>query len=266
MSENKWLRRTAAVLAAAMMLVPCSGCTENSGSEDAGKNDVSESNQINTSSVKLPKRTGKLTDEQKELAANNGISEDRYCADNTDIVNATNELLSMYCDGMIEEDFDKCYKAFPSFYRKAAEDENEKLGITNEKCMELIKDSLTEEFGDDMYMFASADSNRVIQISDDAINDFQSDISDIFDEEIKLDDMYNIFINYTYRGSKSKDSYDLEMQVLVIDGYVYLYDDYYEIYAESSDKTPADAVAAEQAAAKENEEKADAKKAEDSAS
>ena len=96
MSENKWLKRTAAFSAALLMLVPCAGCSGNSGSSGAGQNGVSDSAQNNTSSVKLPKRKAKLTNEQKEQAANTGISEERYCVDNTDIVNATNELLSMY--------------------------------------------------------------------------------------------------------------------------------------------------------------------------
>ena len=88
MSENKWLRRTAAVLAAAMMLVPCSGCTGDSGSTDTG-------NSTSSSSAES-KKPANLNEDQKKAAEEAGISEDRYCTDNSEITKAAEELLKQY--------------------------------------------------------------------------------------------------------------------------------------------------------------------------
>jgi hypothetical protein len=103
----------------------------------------------------------------------------------------------------------------------------------------------------------------VLQLSDESLKSFKERIDKSFEIDANVEDLYYVYFTENVRGSKNKSSDELEFILPVIDGKTYLYDDYYEVYEE---ETPADAVAGEQAAAKENEEKADAKKAEDSAS
>ena len=256
MSENKWLRRTAAVLAAAVMLVPCSGCTGDSGSTDTGNSTSSSSTES--------KKPANLNEDQKKAAEEAGISEDRYCTDNAEITKAAEELLKQYCDGMTEADHDKCFDAFPSFYKKALEDENKEYGETNEQYMQSIKDGFAEKYGDDCYIFATVSS--VLQLSDESLESFRERISNSFDADVNIEDLYYVYFTENVRGSKNKSSDELEFFLPVIDGKTYLYDDYYEVYEE---ETPADAAAGEQAAANEQadaKEKAETQKAEDSAS
>lgn len=248
MSENKWLRRTAAVLAAAMMLVPCSGCTGDSGSSDAGQsgNSASESKK-DTAGIKIEKkRSVKLNDEQKEDAKQKGISEERFCIDNTEITKVAEELLKQYCDGMTEADHDKCFDAFPDFYKKAVEEENKQYGETNEQYMQSIKDKFAEAYGDDFYIFASI--SAVLQLSDESLEDVKESIDKSFGVDVNIEDIYSVYFTENFRGSKDKASDELDFLLPVIDGKIYLYDDYYEVYEE---ETPADAAAGEQAAANE---------------
>ena len=255
MSENKWLRRTAAVLTAILMIVPCAGCTGET-SADTGKTGNSASGSSDTG-----KKAVSLNEDQKKAAEEAGISEDRYCTDNSEITKVAEELLKQYCDGMTEADHEKCFGAFPDFYRKAVEDENKQYGETNEQYMKSIKDGFAESYGDDFYIFATVSS--VLQLSDESLKSFKERIDKSFEIDANVEDLYYVYFTENVRGSKNKSSDELEFILPVIDGKTYLYDDYYEVYEEA---TPADAVAGEQAAAKENEEKADAKKAEDSAS
>lgn len=226
MSENKWLRRTAAVLAAAMMLVPCSGCTGDSGSQGGGENVSSVSDQ-NTSSVKLPKRTAKLTDEQKKEAADKKISEERFCTDNEQITKVAEDLLKQYCDGMTEADHDKCFDVFPAFYKKAVEKENSECGDTNEQYMQSIKKGFADSYGDDFYIFPTVTS--VLQLSDESLEKTEERLKKSFGEDISLDDLYYVYFNENVRGSKNKTSDALEFFILVMDENCYLYDDYYEV-------------------------------------
>ena len=256
MSENKWLRRTAAVLAAAMMLVPCSGCTGDSGSTDTGNSTSSSSTES--------KKPANLNEDQKKAAEEAGISEDRYCTDNAEITKAAEELLKQYCDGMTEADHDKCFDAFPPFYKKALEDENKEYGETNEQYMQSIKDKFAESYGDDFYIFATVSS--VLQLSDESLESFKERKAKSCDADVNIEDLYYVYFTENVRGSKNKSSDELEFILPVIDGKTYLYDDYYEVCEE---ETPADAAAGEQAAANEQadaKEKAETQKAEDSAS
>ena len=256
MSENKWLRRTAAVLAAAVMLVPCSGCTGDSGSTDTG-------NSTSSSSAES-RKPANLNEDQKKAAEEAGISEDRYCTDNAEITKAAEELLKQYCDGMTEADHDKCFDAFPDFYKKAVEEENKQYGETNEQYMQSIKDKFAETYGDDFYIFASI--SAVLQLSDESLEDVKESIDKSFGVDVNIEDIYSVYFTENFRGSKDKASDELDFLLPVIDGKTYLYDDYYEVYEE---ETPADAAAVEQAAANEQadaKEKAETQKAEDSAS
>ena len=248
MSENKWLRRTAAVLTAAFLLVPCSGCTGDSGSVTDGQSGNSVSDNGATGSKKN-KRSVQLTDEQKEDAQQKGISEDRFCIDNTDITKTAEELLKQYCEGMAEADHDKCFDVFPSFYKKAVEDENKQYGETNEQYMQSLKDGFAEKYGDDFYIFATI--SAVFQLSDESLEAVKESIDKSFGVNVNIEDIYSVSFTENIRGSKNKTSDSLEFILPVIDGKTYLYDDYYETYEE---ETPADAVAGEQAAAKENKE------------
>ena len=246
MTENKRLKRSAAFLAALLMLLQCAGCSGNNGSQGGGENASSASDQNNASSVKLPKRAAKLTDEQKKDAADKKISEERFCTDNEQITKVAEDLLKQYCDGMTEADHDKCFDAFPSFYKKALEDENKEYGETNEQYMQSIKDGFAEKYGDDFYIFATVSS--VLQLSDESLESFRERIAKSFDADVNIEDLYYVYFTENVRGSKNKSSDELEFFLPVIDGKTYLYDDYYEVYEE---ETPADAAAGEQAAANE---------------
>ncbi len=243
MSENKWLRRTAAVLTAALMLIPCAGCSGSSASSGGGENTSSASDQNNASSVKLPKRAAKLTDEQKKDASDKNISEERFCTDNEQITKVAEDLLKQYCDGMTEADHDKCFDVFPAFYKKAVEKENSECGDTNEQYMQSIKEGFADSYGDDFYIFPTVTS--VLQLSDESLEGTEERLKKSFGGDISLDDLYYVYFNENVRGSKNKSSDALEFFILVMDENCYLYDDYYETADEENN-----------GAVKETEEKA----------
>ena len=243
MTENKRLKRSAAFLAALLMLLPCAGCSGNNGSQGGGGNASSASDQNNASSVKLPKRTAKLTDEQKKDAADKKISEERFCTDNEQITKVAEDLLKQYCDGMTEADHDKCFDVFPAFYKKAVEKENSECGDTNEQYMQSIKKGFADSYGDDFYIFPTVTS--VLQLSDESLEGTEERLKKSFGGDISLDDLYYVYFNENVRGSKNKSSDALEFFILVMDENCYLYDDYYETADEENN-----------GAVKETEEKA----------
>ncbi|MBP1592497.1 MAG: hypothetical protein ILP22_10690 [Oscillospiraceae bacterium] len=226
MTENKRLKRSAAFLAALLMLLPCAGCSGNNGSQGGGGNASSASDQNNASSVKLPKRAAKLTDEQKKDASDKNISEERFCTDNEQITKVAEDLLKQYCDGMTEADHDKCFDVFPAFYKKAVEKENSECGDTNEQYMQSIKKGFADSYGDDFYIFPTVTS--VLQLSDESLEGTEERLKKSFGEDISLDDLYYVYFNENVRGSKNKSSDALEFFILVMDENCYLYDDYYE--------------------------------------
>ncbi|MBP0962151.1 MAG: hypothetical protein J5864_08405, partial [Oscillospiraceae bacterium] len=199
MSENKWLKRVAAFSAALLMLVPCAGCSGNSGSSGAGQNGSSVSDSTGKKKQKV-----KLTEEQKKAAGEAGISEERYCTDNTEITKTAGELLDQYCEGMMNADHDKCFDAFPSFYKKAVEDENKKYGETNEQFMQGIKTNFSDSYGDDFYIYATV--NSVLQLSDESLENTEKRLKKSFDDGIVLEDLFYVYFTDNVRGSQNKSS------------------------------------------------------------
>ncbi|WP_044974564.1 hypothetical protein [Ruminococcus sp. HUN007] len=223
MSENKWFGRAAAFSASLLMLLTSAGCAGNNGQNTENNDSVSSSAAgMENSNEKKPE----LSEEQKKAAEEAGISENRYCTDNSDVTKAAEDLLKQYCDGLTEADHDKCFDAFPDFYKRSIENENKLYGETNDEYMQSLKKTMAEQYGDDFYMFASVTS--VLQLSDESVTDLERRMKDAFKNDVRLDDLYYVYFDQTIRGSKSRTTDKLEFILPVINGKIYLYDSYFE--------------------------------------
>lgn len=178
---------------------------------------------------------GGLTSEQKKAAEEAGISVKRYCTDTTEINEKTSALLAQYYEGMSEADHNKCFNAFPYFYKEAVEAENAEYGETNDEYIQSIRDGFISTYGDDFYAFAEI--NNILQINDESLYELEDRIWNAFEVECELDDLYYVYFTENIRGSLDKQSQPLEFAVLKIDGKYYLYDDYYEPYEEETTET-----------------------------
>ena len=207
---NNIKKVTAFICAVSVSAFFC-GCGENKTAEVSTS--VSSGTSESSSELKAPEREP-LSDEQKQAAEEAGISEDRYCTDNTFITDKATELLNKYYEGITEADHDKCFDTFPPYYKKAMEDENKTYGETNEEYMQSIKDGIAQEYGDDFYIFPSVTS--VLQINDESLKELQSAINESFSEDIVLDDLYYVYFSETVRGSLSKNSSALRIRLQTV--------------------------------------------------
>ena len=218
------IKKTLIFAAAILMGFGVCSCSKQNDSEVSSTAEVTESVTV----TELPEQKSGLSEEQKELAMQNGISEDRYCVDDTEITEISSGLLDKYYQGMAEADFDKCFESFPDFYKKAVEDENKDYNETNEEYMKNIKQSFIDDYGDDFYIFSNVTS--VLQLNDDSLKIIQQGINSTFEteKEIEIEDAYYLYFKESIRGSINKGTKALEFSVIRIDGEYYLYDSYYE--------------------------------------
>lgn len=219
----KRIKLTALWLTAVLAAASFSGCSEKENTSQEG----SEVSEAVTEAV----TERELTQEQKDAAKEKGISEERYCVDNTYILSKSEEMLKIYYEGITEADHDKCFDVFPDFYKKAVEKENMEYGETNEEYMQSLRDNFVEKFGDDFYIFPSLSS--VLQLSDESLKEIEVSINNAFKLDIKLKDGYMVYFSETTRGKLDKQTQALRFMVLNIDENYYLYDDYYE-YVENN--------------------------------
>lgn len=214
----KRIKLTALCLTAVLAAASFSGCSEKENTSQEG----SEVSEAVTEAV----TERELTQEQKDAAAEAGISEDRYCTDNAEITKKAEEILKIYYEGITEADHDKCFDVFPDFYKKAIEKENEEYNETNEEYMQSIRQGIIDKYGDDFYIFPAITS--VLQINDESLDSLEKRISSAFDTEMRLDDLYYVYFTETTRGSLDKSTNPMEFSILVKDGKYYLYDTYFE--------------------------------------
>ena len=214
----KRIKLTALCLTAVLAAASFSGCSEKAGTSQ----EATEVSEAVTEAV----TERELTQEQKDAAAEAGISEDRYCTDNAEITKKAEEILKIYYEGITEADHDKCLGVFPDFYKKAIEKDNEEYNETNEEYMHSIRQGIIDQYGDDFYVFPTVTS--VLQINDESLDSLEKRIASAFDTEIKLDDLYYVYFTETRRGSLDKSTNPMEFSILVEDGKYYLYDTYFE--------------------------------------
>lgn len=214
-------------LALCMTVYGCDSSDSSSVSEKDSSSVSEESSAVENEIVR-----GELTDEQKKAAEEVGISEDRYCTDNTSATNIALGVLQQYYEGLAEADHEKCFTAFPDFYKKAIEDENKEYGDTNEEYMQSIKTRFIEIYGDDFKI--SPKINSVLQINDESMAGLQERINATFGTDIKLEDVYYIYFSENITGSLKTAENPLEFSLLCIDGNYLLYDAYFENLAEQA--------------------------------
>lgn len=197
-------------------------------SESPDGGDTSSDTSVNSSGSSAPAKTpAELTDDEKKAADEADISYGRYCTDNTAITETATKVLTQYYDGMADADHDKCFGAFPDFYKAALEKENESYGETNDEYIQSIRKKFTETYGDDFYVYPTV--TNILQISDTSMAELQERIRKSFDTDSVIDDLYYVYFTENARGSLDRTSYNLEFALLEIDGAYYLYDDYYEV-------------------------------------
>lgn len=197
-----------------------------SKTETAGDSQSAETNQAVSSAAETNQASGSDETVYTDIAA------DRKNDDYDSLEKEAGTLLEQYYTGIAEESHDKCFGAFPDFYKKAIEDESKSYGETNEEFMQYINESIKEGYGDDYTVYAEI--TAILQLTDESLSSLEEIINKSFSVNIKLEDAYSVYFNQNASGSKDRSCDECEYKMIIIDGKYYLYDDYFEVYEDET--------------------------------
>lgn len=137
-------------------------------------------------------------------------------------------IIQTHYDGILEEDYDKCFGVYAPFYQAAVADEWYYYNFSSEE--EYIKGSseqIKQKFGDDVTVTIEvADSYRLPL---DEISDYKKMIKDIFEEgSPNITDGVEIVANVKYSGFIYEETEQTVWHGFLINDKWYIYDSYYE--------------------------------------
>ena len=132
--------------------------------------------------------------------------------------NSYETAMQCYFEGIEKGDYKTYKKAFPSFYDSY---ENNKEYLTR------FHDSFVDEYGDDFTIKYEIIDKE--ELDKKELEKVQEVIDDLYDEEVKVTNGYELEIKITVKGSEGKDKTNANFKVYEIDGswyYMYIDEDY----------------------------------------
>ncbi|MFT3950515.1 MAG: zinc ribbon domain-containing protein [Oscillospiraceae bacterium] len=117
--------------------------------------------------------------------------------------------------GMEKGDEDKFFSAFP----KEAEDQFKSYSSilgSSSSFLDSITDELEDKYGDDIKIsYKVKDKDKMDK---DDLDDLEDDYKDKYDEKVKITKGYELTLDVTIKGDDDKDTDDMDITVLKIDG------------------------------------------------
>ena len=155
----KTIKKLLALSAALSLSVFLCSCSENSQTGDKLPENSSDASGSVASTQKA-----ELTEDEKSAAAEAGISEERYCTDNSEITKIGENLLKQYYDGMSEADHDKCFGAFPDFYKALVDGAEPRTSQINAEEYKAYFESFLKEGKDVIHLTLSSGISGTIHL------------------------------------------------------------------------------------------------------
>lgn len=147
---------------------------------------------------------------------------------NDTIMETVLPMIETHYDGILEEDYDKCFGVYAQFYQSAVADEWYYYNYSsNEEYIKGSADSLKETFGDDVEI--SVDVTDTKRLTLKQISDYKKLIKEIFALGTPhITDALEVTADVTYKGSVSEDCQETVWEAFLINDKWFLYDSYYE--------------------------------------
>ena len=163
---------------------------------------------------------------QAETTANTELAIHRRREDYSDVNEACADLIETYYDGLKTKDYDKSFSVFPDFYQKAMDAYLKALDETKEQFMDENIEWYNQNIGSDYKIELKI--NKVLQLVDSSLLEYQNTINSTFRTSIKLDDGYAVETSEVSSGSNSSVTNDLTWYVFEINGEYFLYESFFE--------------------------------------
>lgn len=146
----------------------------------------------------------------------------------SEILETVMPMIEEHYDGILEENYDKCFGNYAPFYRAAVEDELKYYNYkSKEEYISGSRETLTSKFGDDVEISIEIIDSERLALK--RISDYKKLIKDIFALGTPhITDGIQIVTNVTYSGFICEESEQTAWTAFLINDEWYLYDSYYE--------------------------------------
>lgn len=147
---------------------------------------------------------------------------------NDTIMETVLPMIQTHYDGILEEDYDKCFGVYAPFYQSAVNDEWYYYNYSSQD--EYIKgsaDSIKEKFGDDVTIEINVIDTQRLALK--RISDYKKLIKNIFALGTPhITDGIEVITEITYSGNLDENTEQTAWYGFLINDEWYLYDAYYE--------------------------------------
>lgn len=146
----------------------------------------------------------------------------------SEIMETVLPMIQTHYDGIIEEDYDKCFGVYASFYQSAVADEWAYYNYrSNDEYIEGSADTLKEKFGDDVTITLDVVDTERLALK--RISKYKKLIKDIFELGTPhITDGVEVIVSVTYSGFICEETEQTAWTAFLINDEWYLYDSYYE--------------------------------------
>ena len=137
-------------------------------------------------------------------------------------------MIEEHYDGILEDDYEKCFGHYAPFYRAAVEDELKYYNYNSkDEYISGSREMITNKFGDDVEISIEVIDAERLALK--RISDYKKLIKNIFQLGTPhITDGIQIVTNVTYSGFICEESEQTAWTAFLINDEWYLYDSYYE--------------------------------------